>query len=90
MSPRSRYSVTITRSAEKELDKLPAEMFERVADAILELEEQPRRPGCKKLRGTDDYRLRVGAYRVLYSIDDDARNVVVMGVGHRRDVYRGL
>lgn len=72
------------------MDRLPIRAFERVANAILELERIPRPRGSKKLRGVQDYRLRVGDYRVLYSIDDDRRVVEVMAVGHRREVYRDL
>ncbi len=83
------YTVAIKRSAEKEMDRLPGNVFDRVADAILQLEHHPRRRGCKKLRGEDEYRMRVGAYRVLYSIDDEERSIMIVAVGHRRDVYRG-
>ena len=85
----SAYAVTIKRSAEKEMDELPGIVFDRVADAILQLEDNPRRRGCKKLRGEDEYRMRVGAYRILYSIDDKRRLVEIVAVGHRRDVYKG-
>ncbi len=84
------YAVRIKRSAEKEMDRLAARTFERVARAILDLESDPRPKGCKKLRGVQDYRLRVGPYRILYSVDDPKRVVEVMAVGHRRDVYRGV
>jgi len=54
------------------------------------LAANPRPPGCRKLQGSgrDDYRLRVGNYRVLYEVDDKARAVRIMRVRHRRDVYR--
>ncbi len=84
------YSVRIKRSAEKEMDRLPARTFQRIAQAILKLERDPRPKGAKRLRGVQDYRLRVGAYRVLYCIDDDDRVVDVIAVGHRRDVYRDI
>jgi len=90
MSKGRGYSVLIKRSAEKEMDRLPPRTFERVAKAILKLERDPRPKGSKRLRGMQDYRLRVGEYRVLYSIDDDARVVEVIAVGHRREVYRGI
>lgn len=83
------YTVHIKRSAEKEMDGLPESVFTRVADAILRLEEEPRCVGAKKLRGSDDYRVRVGAYRVLYSIDDEQQVVEILAVGHRREAYRG-
>lgn len=90
MSARGRYTVRIKRSAEKEMDRLPARTFERIAQAILKLSSDPRPPGSQKLRGVQDYRLRVGQYRILYGVDDRARVVEVNAVGHRRDVYRGI
>ncbi len=90
MSEPGGYAVRIKRSAEKEMDRLPDRTFERVAQAILKLERDPRPPGSKKLRGAPDHRLRVGQYRILYSVDDRERVVVVSAVGHRRDVYRGV
>jgi mRNA-degrading endonuclease RelE of RelBE toxin-antitoxin system len=61
MSKPSHYTVRIKRSAEMEMDRLPAQVFARVRKAILALERHPRPPKCKKLRGTQYYRLRVGA-----------------------------
>jgi mRNA interferase RelE/StbE len=90
MSKRGGYTVRIKRSAEKEMDLLPEKTFSRVAEAILRLERNPRPRGSKKLRGAQDYRLRVGQYRVLYSVDDGERVVVISAVGDRRDVYRGI
>lgn len=90
MSGRSAYTVLIKRSAEKEMNRLVAKTFERITKAILNLESDPRPAGSKKLRGMEDYRLRVGQYRILYSIDDRERIVEIMAVGHRRDVYRGI
>ena len=83
------YIVTIKRSAEKELDALSPGTFERVKETILLLELEPRPNGCRKLRGAEEYRLRVGAYRILYTVDDKQRLVEIMSVGHHRDVYRG-
>ena len=90
MSVQGGYTVRIKRSAEKEMDRLPARTFERVTRAILGLERNPRPPGSQKLRGVQDYRLRVGQYRILYTIDDHERVVEIIAVGHRRDVYRGI
>ena len=70
------------------MDRLPARTFARAVQAILKLERDPRPKGSKKLRGVQDYRLRVGEYRVLYSVDDQKRVVEVIAVGHRREVYR--
>jgi len=61
-----------------------------VARAILHLEGDPRPKGSRKLRGVEEYRLRVGQYRILYAIDDHERVIDVIAVGHRREVYRGI
>ncbi len=82
------YHVLMKRSAEKELAALPAQTKERIDQRLLKLESDPRPRGVKKLQGQESYRLRVGDYRVLYTVDDQARQVMVYAVGHRRDVYR--
>jgi len=82
------YQLLLKRSAEKELAALPADIRRRIIARLLTLEENPRLPGIKKLQGEDAYRLRVGDYRVLYTIDDAEQIVMVFSVGHRRDVYR--
>jgi mRNA interferase RelE/StbE len=87
MSSGAWYVVRIKKSAEKEMDGLPAAIFQRVATALLSLDREPRPHGCPKLRGSEQYRLRVGAYRVLYTIADKERVVHIIAVGHRRDIY---
>ena len=82
------YSVRIKRSTEKEMDGLPISVFDRVVETIRALEIDPRPHGSRKLRGMEQYRLRVGTYRILYTVDDDNRLVEIIAVGHRRDVYR--
>ena len=82
------YTIVIKRSAEKEMDRLPGEAFDRVSEAILSLESNPRHKGAKKLSSSSQYRLRVGPYRVLYVIHDPERIVEILAVGHRREVYR--
>lgn len=82
------YQVLLKRSAEKELDALPASIHKRVVARLLDLEGNPRPAGVTKLQGQASYRLRVGDYRVLYTIDDAGRLVTVYAVGHRREVYR--
>lgn len=82
------YRVLIRSSAERELDALPNTVHKRVAAKIVALGADPRPAGCKKLSGTDGYRIRIGDYRVVYTVDDKAVIVTVVGVGHRRDVYR--
>lgn len=82
------YSLQIKRSAEKEMDRLPTVVFDRIAEAILHLESDPRPQGSRKLRGTEGYRVRVGSYRIVYTIDDETRSVEIAAVGHRREIYR--
>ncbi len=84
----ARYEVRIKASAEREMDRLSANVAHRIAKAILSLETSPRPRGCKKLRGRIEYRLRAGNYRILYVVDDVARTIEVIAVGHRKDVYR--
>jgi mRNA interferase RelE/StbE len=87
MKSASSYAVLIKRSAEKEVNRLPAKTFDRIASALAALSHEPRPRGCRKLRGSEQYRLRVGDYRVLYLISDEKRTVEIVAVGHRRDVY---
>ena len=83
-----KYQVRIIPSAEKEMDKLPALIHRRISRKILLLEGNPRPTGTRKLSDREEYRLRVGDYRVLYTIDDERHVVTVFAVGHRREVYR--
>ena len=82
------HRLLILPRAERQLAKLPADHFSRLRDAIHALAGEPRPAGCRKLKGRDGYRLRIGAYRVVYAIDDREKIVTVLDLGHRRDVYR--
>ena len=82
------YSIRILRRAIKDIADLPKGYARLVAEHIDRLGEDPRPPGAKKLRGTTDYSLRVGVYRILYDIDDSVRIVTVYRVKHRREAYR--
>lgn len=83
------YRVLIKRSAAKEIEALPKRDRVRVVRRIGALAEDPRLPGCEKLSAQERYRVRQGAYRIVYSIEDDVLTVWVVKVGHRGDVYRG-
>ncbi len=83
------YRLIVQRSAEREWRGLPPETEARVTAALLRLKDEPRPRGVRKLVNDIGFRLRVGDYRVLYTVDDSARVVVVYAIGHRRDVYRG-
>lgn len=81
------YTVRILRRAQKELEALPRSDYDRVRNAIAELATDPRPNGCKKLIDRDGWRIRVGDYRVIYEIDDPAKIVTVLHIGHRSDIY---
>jgi mRNA interferase RelE/StbE len=72
----------------KELEALPEKDRKRAATKILSLSRHPRPAGAEKLSGQDKYRLRQGEYRILYAIDDPSATVVIVKIGHRRDVSR--
>ena len=83
-----KYRILIKPSAAKELDIIPKVDLKRIVKRIQNLSEIPRPPGCEKLTVEDKYRLRQGRYRIVYSIDDRNKEVLVVKVGHRREVYR--
>jgi mRNA interferase RelE/StbE len=83
------YRVFLERAAERDLKQLSAKLHDRVIAAIQALAKTPRPTGCRKLTGADnDWRIRVGDYRVIYEIADAVRVVRVNRVRHRREVYR--
>jgi mRNA interferase RelE/StbE len=83
------YRVFLERAAEKQLKQLPAKLHDRVIEAVQALSKDPRPTRCRKLTGTDnDWRIRVGDYRVIYEIDEKAREIRVNRIRHRREVYR--
>ena len=82
------YRVEIRRQAVKELSRIDRRDRERIQQAIDGLAENPRPAESKKLRSRDGWRLRVGVYRILYRIEKERLLVLVVKIGHRRDVYR--
>ena len=83
-----KYALEIKQSAQKELDAVDDALFSRMDRKILALADNPRPSGCRKLRGyKNQWRIRVGDWRVVYSIDDAAKLVSVTRVAHRREVY---
>ncbi|MEI6832324.1 MAG: type II toxin-antitoxin system RelE/ParE family toxin [Candidatus Omnitrophota bacterium] len=83
-----KYKVEIKKSAVKEIEHLPRKDMKAVLGRIEALSENPRPHDCKKLSGQEKYRIRCGNYRILYSIEDDILIVLIVKVGHRKDVYR--
>jgi mRNA interferase RelE/StbE len=83
-----RYQVVLVRSAERELPSLPTDVSRRVTAALQRLNQEPRPRGARRLSQGPGWRLRVGDYRILYTIDEAVRVVTVYAIGHRREVYR--
>ena len=82
------YELVFKRSVTKDLRAFPKADVKRVLQRIRSLADDPRPPGCEKLSGQERYRVRQGLYRIVYEIDDGIVIVLVVKVGHRREVYR--
>jgi mRNA interferase RelE/StbE len=83
------YEVLLEQAAERDLKKLPSEMFKRIISKIKELARNPKPQWSRKIKGSkNDWRIRVGDYRILYEIDARAKKINVMRIRHRKDVYR--
>jgi mRNA interferase RelE/StbE len=85
------YAIEFVKSADRALQDLPDEIQRRIVRAVEALATDPRHRGSVKLSGEENlWRIRVGQYRVVYTIDDDKLVVLVVRVAHRKDVYRGM
>ena len=82
------YTLFIEKRAQRTLSRIARQDQERIADAIRRLADEPRPHGVKKLSGRDAWRIRVGDYRILYEIHDERLVILVVDIGHRRDIYR--
>ena len=82
------YSLRVKKSAEKELRSIPTTDLPRIVRRMHALATDPRPHGSEKLSGEDSYRVRQGDWRVVYSINDAAKIIEMIKIGHRRDVYR--
>jgi mRNA interferase RelE/StbE len=83
-----RYKIVFRKSVAKDLRRIPNQDLRRILATVELLSEEPRPSGIEKLSGQEKYRIRQGNYRIIYEIKDDEVVVVVVKVGHRRDVYR--
>ena len=81
------YKIELRPAAKRALSGINHQDRERICEKISLLGEDPRPPGARPLRGRPGLRLRVGSYRILYTVCDDVLVVVVVTLGHRRDVY---
>ena len=85
----SQYAVTFARSARKELEALGRGLIARIMRPVESLARQPRPSGCRKLVGQESlWRIRVGDYRVIYTVDDRSKVVDIVAIRHRSDAYR--
>jgi mRNA interferase RelE/StbE len=83
-----KYRVVFRKSVARDLRSIPCRDLRKMLTAIETLSEEPRPSGAEKLSGQDRYRIRQGIYRIIYEINDKEVVVVVVKVGHRKDVYR--
>lgn len=85
------YELLIERNVEKDLKKLKISLFAKITTKIKELADNPHPQGSRKITGSqNDWRLRIGNYRVLYEIDNKTKTIKIMRVKHRREAYRDL
>lgn len=82
------YLIEIKKSALKELSQIPPPYSNKIVEAIDELAIDPKPPGCKKLNGSEAYRIRVADYRIVYTVEDVIQLIEVQRIRHRKDVYR--
>lgn len=82
------YAIEILRAAQKELAKIDRQAQSRIIASIRGLATDPRPASCKKLSGRSAWRIRIGAYRVIYEIHDNQLVVLIVTIGNRNDVYR--
>lgn len=88
MNERKHYHVKVLKRARKTLLSLPSQLQERLTKAINHLADDPRPSGCLRMTGVESWRIRVGDYRIVYDIEDSELIVLVVAVGHRREIYR--
>lgn len=83
------YTINIKKTAVKQINALPKKIKKRVLAKINDLENNPRPSGCMKLKGRKNlYRIRIGDYRIIYSVNDYELIIYIFQVGHRREIYQ--
>jgi len=83
------YKILFKPSAVKQGKKLPQKVRNRIREAINGLKTEPRREGCKKLKGENNlYQIRVGNYRIVYEIEENRLIILVLKIAHRKDIYQ--
>jgi mRNA interferase RelE/StbE len=84
------YKVFLTKSSQREIERLPANTHNSIIKHLKLIKENPCPFGTVKLQGRDEYKFRIGSYRIIYGIDDGKKEVVIYMVDHRKQVYRRL
>jgi len=82
-----KYAIILSKTAQKQLNKLPNSIVDTLINSIQKLAEHPRPHGYKQLKGRDGYRIRKGDYRIIYDIIDDKLIVHIIAIGHRKHIY---
>ncbi len=83
------YQVLLSKAARKQLNTLPVFIHNKIIEDIAALANTPRPPGCKKLKGQKNaWRIRIGDYRIIYEIEDKQLRILVIAIGHRKDIYK--
>ena len=81
------YELVFKKSVAKDLRAFPKRDVKRILERIRALADDPRPPGCEKVSGSERYRVRQGAYRIVYEIEDARLVVLIVKIGHRGDIY---
>ncbi len=84
----AKYRISIKKSATKELEDIPKKDLRRIVKRIQSLAENPRPRGSQKLSRKEQYRVRQGDFRIVYSIEDEDSLIDIVKIGHRREIYR--
>ncbi|MCK5707062.1 MAG: type II toxin-antitoxin system RelE/ParE family toxin [Candidatus Aureabacteria bacterium] len=84
----AKYNISIKKSAVKELENIPKKHLQKIVKKIQSLSNNPRPQGSQKLSHKEQYRMRQGDYRIVYSVQDKEQSIVIVKVGHRKEVYR--
>ncbi|MFA5863401.1 MAG: type II toxin-antitoxin system RelE/ParE family toxin [Phycisphaerae bacterium] len=82
------YTIFITRTATKNLNNFNQRDYLRIKRTLLALSDNPRSTGSKKLINRPGWRIRVGKFRIIYEIDDSQKEIVILDIDHRKDIYR--
>jgi len=86
--PKPGYTLFITKKARKELDKIPGPLAKNIAKKLLGLEKNPHPPSSKKLTGKNNFRLRIGSFRALYTVDNRKKEITILRIADRKTIYK--